>query len=365
MNKALERIKNYVKKTPLLTSKKLNEELGAEIFFKMENQQVTNSFKARGAFNAVLSYKERHGKFPEKIVVQSSGNHAQAAAYVGKTFGIPVLVYMITKASPLKIKAVRDLGAEVVLLEKRSDVNRAAHEKQKEGYVLIHPSADADIIAGQATSALEALSEIGEVDLIFAPCGGGGLIAGSFLAAQSLSPKAKVLACEPANANDVARSFRAGEILSFDDTPDTIADGARTLATSEICFHYIKQLAGVLEISEEEILHWQQRLTTELNPTPSSELPHSRYLSQDYEGSTLRFRSSPYDGYAVGAVLGSSLHNPGLAQDWGNSDNGVGLKQKIEPTSALAIAGVKQYLQKNPPAKKPRILVIISGGNVD
>ncbi len=300
---AANRIKNYIKNTPVIFDQKLNEELGAQIFFKMENQQETNSFKARGAFNAILSYKEEHGKFPEKIVAQSSGNHGQGIAYACKKFGIKALIYMITKASPLKIAAVKNLGAEVILLEKRSDVNAQALEKQKDGYVFIHTSGDANVISGQGTAALEALAEIGEVDAIFAPCGGGGLISGCFLAAQNLSPKAKIFACEPLSANDVAQSVRERKIVGFEDTPNTIADGARTLATSEICFQYLKQIAGILEISEEEIIFWQKKLSESL-------------------------------------------------------------QQKIEPTSALAIAGAKQFLVNNPQEKNQKILVIISGGNV-
>ncbi len=300
---AANRIKNHIKNTPVISDQKLNEELGAQIFFKMENQQETNSFKARGAFNAVLSYKEKHGKFPEKIVAQSSGNHGQAIAYACKKFGIKALIYMITKASPLKIAAVKNLGAEVILLEKRSDVNAQATEKQKDGYVFIHTSGDANVISGQGTAALEALAEIGEVDAIFAPCGGGGLISGCFLAAQNLSPKAKIFACEPLSANDVAQSVRERKIIGFEDTPNTIADGARTLATSEICFQYLKQIAGILEISEEEIIFWQKKLSESL-------------------------------------------------------------QQEIEPTSALAIAGAKQFLVNNPQEKNQKILVIISGGNV-
>ncbi|MBU6338492.1 MAG: pyridoxal-phosphate dependent enzyme [Rickettsiales bacterium] len=304
VSKAHQRIKNHVKNTPLISNKELNKELGAEIFFKMENQQVTNSFKARGAFNAVLSYKEKHGNFPKKIVVQSSGNHAQAIAYVCKQFGIEALIYMISKASPLKIKAAQDLGAEVVLLEKRSEVNKQSEEKQKEGYFFIHPSANAEVICGQGTCTLESLNEIGEVDYVFAPCGGGGIAAGAFLAAQKLSPKAKIFACEPLNGNDVAESFRLGKIVAFEETPDTIADGARTLGTSEICFQYIKQFAGVLEIPEERIIFWQKKLSETLN-------------------------------------------------------------QKIEPTSALTIAGVEKFLQENKNVKNPKILVLVSGGNVN
>lgn len=300
---AHNRIKDYIEATPTISNQKLNEELGAEIFFKMENVQRSKSFKIRGAFNTVLSYREKHGKFPDKIVVQSSGNHAQAVANVGKEFGIPVLVYMISKASPVKIAATKKLGADVVLLDKRSQVNAAAAAKQKEGYVLIHPFADINVISGQATAALESLKEIGEVDLLFSPCGGGGLSSGSFLAAQELSPKAKVFACEPLNGNDVAQSMRANKIISFEDTPNTIADGARTLSTDEICFQYLKKLAGVLEISEEKIIFWQKKLSNIL-------------------------------------------------------------QHKIEPTSAMTIAGTEQFLQQNPRFKGLKILNIISGGNI-
>jgi threonine dehydratase len=300
---AHNRIKNYIKRTPLLSNQKINEELQAEVFFKMENQQETHSFKARGAFNAILTYQEKHKNFPPKVVVQSSGNHAQATAFACKKFKIPALIFMINKASAFKIAATRALGAEVVLLEKRAEVNKAAEKKQNEGYFFIHPSANYDVIAGQGTAAFEALSEIGEVAAIFAPVGGAGLVGGTYLAAQGLSPKAKVIGCEPSNANDAARSFREKRIISFEDTPNTIADGARTLAVAEPCFTYLKKLDDVLEISEEKISAWQKKL---------SEI----------------------------------------------------LQQKIEPTSALAAAGLEQFLEKNPSAKNQKFLVIISGGNL-
>ncbi len=300
---AHQRLKNYVKNTPVISDKKLNDELGAEVFFKMENQQETCSFKARGAFNAILAYKEKHGKFPEKIVAQSSGNHAQAVAFACKKFNIPAIIYMAANTSSFKVAATRSLGAEVVLCEKRSEANRLAEAKQHEGYFFIHPSANDDVIAGQGTAAFEALKEIGEVAAIFAPCGGGGLVSGSYLAACGLAPKAHTIGCEPLNANDAARSVRDGKIFHFEHSPDTIADGARTLAVLEPCFTYLKKLADILEITEEEIIFWQKKI---------SEI----------------------------------------------------LKQKIEPTSALAVAGAKRFLETNKKLKNPKILVIISGGNL-
>jgi len=302
VKKAHQRLKNYIEKTPVISNEKLNELLSAEVFLKLENLQKTHSFKARGAFNAILSYQEKHGKLPEKIVAQSSGNHAQGVAYACNLLKIPALIYMGTITSPFKIKASRDLGAEVILCEKRADANRQAEEKQNEGYFFIHPADGDDVILGQATSAFEALQEIGEVDAVFAPCGGGGLISGTFLATKGLSPKAKVFACEPLNANDAANSVRDGKIFAFDDSPSTIADGARTLAVRPQSFSYLKQLDGVLEIPEEKIIFWQKKLVEIL-------------------------------------------------------------EMKIEVTSALAVAGIEQYLQKNPDAKNQKLLAIISGGN--
>lgn len=299
---AASRLKNHIEKTPVISNQKLNEELGVQIFFKMENQQKTKSFKARGAFNSILNYKEKHGKFPNKIVAQSSGNHAQAIAKACQEFNIPALIYMIKKASPVKIAATRSLGAEVILLEKRAEVNKAAEDKQKEGYHFIHPNDGDDVLLGQGTAAFEALTEIGEVDAIFASCGGGGLLAGTYLASLGLSPNAKTFACEPLSANDAARSVREGKIVGYDDTPNTIADGARTLEVLPQSFSYLQKLAGFFEISEEEIIFWQKKLSEMLD-------------------------------------------------------------QKIEPTSALSIAGVVQYLKQNPTPKPTRILAIISGGN--
>jgi len=298
------RIKDYIQKTPVISNTDLDKYFGAKIYFKMESGQKTKSFKERGAFNSILAYKEKHGFLPKKISVSSSGNHAQAMARVAKEFGIEVVVYMITKASPLKIQNTRDLGAKVILCERRSEANRLAKEKEQEGYHYVHPADGDYVISGQGTACLEALREIGEVDAVFAPCGGGGLVSGSYLATTGLSKNAKVFACEPLNANDVAKSVRENKIFSFEDTPDTIADGARTLAPTEQAFEYLKKLAGILEIPEEKISFWQKKFYEITN-------------------------------------------------------------HKIETTSALVLAGIEQYLSKNNNIKNQKILAIISGGNAN
>ncbi len=302
---SLARLKPYLQRTALISNPRLNELFGAELFLKMENQQITNSFKARGAFNAVLAYKEKFGVFPEKIVAQSTGNHAQAVAHVGKKLGIPVLVYMAKTASPYKIKATQDLAAEVIICEKRAEANLRAQKKAEEGYFFIHPSDNDDVILGQATCAIEALEEVENVEAVFAACGGGGLLSGCYLAKKFLGSKAKIFGCEPEIANDAARSFSLGKIVGFEDSPMTIADGVRTLKVAPRCFYYLQLLDGFLEITEERISYWQKVL---------SEI----------------------------------------------------LRQKIETTAALPAAGLELYLQRfREIAGSKRFVLIISGGNLE
>lgn len=300
---AKKRIQDHIINTKIITNEKLNREFNHEIFFKMDNQQETKSFKARGAFNAVLDYQEKFGRLPEKIVAQSSGNHAQALAFVGKKFNIPVIIYMAKITSPQKVQKTRDLGAEVILCEQRSEANRLAEAKQNEGYFFIHPSDHDAVIAGQGTAVLESLSQIDNISAIFAPCGGGGLLSGSLIAKDGFDKNIKVFGCEPQNANDAMRSVLQNKIVGFQESPSTIADGARTLKVSPRCFHYLKKLDGILPIAEEKISYWQHRLSQEL---------------QDL----------------------------------------------IEPTSALSMAGCVDYINKFSPQKNSRFLVIISGGNL-
>lgn len=303
IQKAYGRIKNYIIKTPLLTNQFLNQTLGAEIFFKCENFQTTGSFKLRGAANKILKYKEENGHFPKKVVAVSSGNHAQAVAYLANQFGIQALIYMEEKASPYKVKATRNYGAEVVLTKTKRETEIFAEEKVKEGYLYIHSSNDVDVMCGQGTACLEAIEEAKNFSAIFAPCGGGGLIAGTYLASQILEKKPQVFASEPLMANDTAISYRTGKIYNFTETPITIADGAKTLKPSVVNFPYIQKLNGVYEIEEEEIIKWTQIITS--------------YL-----------------------------------------------KISVEPTAVLGAAALDKFLRENKFEKEPKILVILSGGNM-
>ena len=300
---AFKRIKNGIIKTPLITNQFLNDFFKAEIYFKLEAFQKTGSFKIRGVLNAILSYQERHKKLPDKIVAVSSGNHAQAIAYACDTMGIEALIYMAENTSSLKVKATRAYGAKVIVTKRRDEANYQAEAKMAEGYYYLHPSDNDDIILGQATACLESLEEAGEMDAIFAPCGGGGLVSGCLLAASGLSKNAKIFACEPSIGNDAAISVKTGKIFSFADSPKTIADGARSLSVSRRTLNYLNEIAGVLEVDEDKIIYFSQWLNNLLKIT-------------------------------------------------------------VEPTAALAFAGAVQYLEINPGLTRPRILVMLSGGNI-
>lgn len=303
IQKAHQRIRDHIVKTPLLTNQIINDKLGADIYFKCENFQTTGSFKFRGVANKILKFKEKHGHFPERIVAVSSGNHAHAVAYLAKKFGIKALIFMEKKVSAYKVAATRSYGAEVVLTDTKKETEIFAEEKIKEGYIYFHSSNDEDIVCGQGTSSLEAIEEAGEFDAIFAPCGGGGLVTSTYLTAQIQKNKAKVFAVEPAIANDAAITYRTGKLYSFEDSPNSIADGTRTLKISEHNIPYLFKLDGVYEIEEENIIKWTQIVSSRL-------------------------------------------------------------KIFIEPTGALSMGAAEKFLNENKDEKKQKLLVILSGGNM-
>jgi threonine dehydratase len=300
VNVALNRIKKHINKTPLLQSQAINKMLASDIYFKFEGMQKVGAFKARGAINTLLHLKEQN-QLPENVVAYSSGNHAQAVAWAAQQLGIKATIIIPSQASPIKIAATKSYGAQVILTKERQEAEDLAHEKSKDNF-LLPPYDHDDVIAGQGTAALEAWKEAGDFDAVFAPCGGGGLISGTYLATQLFSQNAKVYAAEPQIANDAAQSFKTGTISRFETTPMTIADGTRTLSISERTFQYIKKLNGFYEISEENIIYWTQWLT---------------HL----------------------------------------------LKINLEPTSALGMAGAFKWIQEG--NRDKRILIIVSGGNID
>jgi threonine dehydratase len=221
------RIAPHVHRTPVLTCAGIDSEVGAALYFKCENFQRVGAFKARGACNAVFSLSKddaQHG-----VVTHSSGNHGAALAYAAQRRGIPAFVVMPDNAPKVKQENVRRFGATIRFCAATVSAREAACEdvQNETGAVLIHPFDDVRVIAGQGTAALELLEQASIIDIIVAPCGGGGLLSGTAIAATASKPGVRVFGAEPANAGDAAASFRSGKIEPLPPTV-TIADGLRT-----------------------------------------------------------------------------------------------------------------------------------------
>ncbi|HEV7803525.1 MAG TPA: threo-3-hydroxy-L-aspartate ammonia-lyase [Burkholderiales bacterium] len=251
---AARRLAGKAHRTPVLTSRTVDERIGARVFFKCENLQRGGAFKFRGAYNALanLGPAQKHAG----VVAYSSGNHAQAVALAGRLLGIPAIIVMPSDAPPVKVEGTRGYGAEVILYDRARDDREAIALKlaSERGVTLIPPFNHPHIVAGQGTAALELLEETGPLDVLLVPCGGGGLLSGCAIAAEALSPGIRVIGVEPAAGDDVTRSFRSGTIQRVDN-PDTIADGARTSAPGDLTFPLImRYVADMLTVDDTELL---------------------------------------------------------------------------------------------------------------
>src|SRR6516162_5751059 len=249
---AHERIRPYIHRTPVLTSSPLDEASGAKLFFKCENLQKVGAFKARGATNAVFALDDATAK--RGVATHSSGNHGTALARAAKLRGIPVHIVMPENSANVKVRAVESYGAHVVFCEPNDDAREAACADVigKTGATLIHSFENEDVMAGQGTAAVELLEEVA-VDLVMCPVGGGGLLSGTAVAAKSMRPKIKVIAVEPANADDAAQSFRAGKRI-VTEKKFTIADGLRT-NVGERTFPIIQRYVDdIVTVGEEAIV---------------------------------------------------------------------------------------------------------------
>jgi threo-3-hydroxy-L-aspartate ammonia-lyase len=268
---AAHRLEGVAHRTPVVTSRTLDQRLGARVFVKCENLQRMGAFKFRGAYNAIsrLSNEERR----RGILTYSSGNHAQAVALASRLLGAAATVVMPSDAPPAKRAATEGYGARVVPYDPaREDREEIARRLQAEGDpVLIPPFDHRDVIAGQGTAAKELLDEVGPLDLLLVPCGGGGLLSGSALAARALSPACRVIGVEPALADDATRSFHTGTLQKVHN-PRTIADGARTPCLGRLTFPLVRQnVADMVTVTEEEIVEtlrfvWE-RLKVVAEPT--------------------------------------------------------------------------------------------------
>ena len=241
VERAAARIAGAAHRTPVMTSRTADERLSAALFFKCENFQRVGAFKFRGAFNAIAALDEAQRR--QGVVAFSSGNHAQAMALAGRLQDAPVTIVMPSDAPAAKMAATRGYGAEVVLYDRYRDDREVIGRRlaEERGLALIPPYDHADVIAGQGTAAKELIEEVGRLDLLLVCLGGGGLLAGSALAATALSPGCTIIGVEPEAGNDGQRSFRSGEIVHID-VPRTIADGAQTQHLGQLTFPLIQRL---------------------------------------------------------------------------------------------------------------------------
>ena len=247
------RIAPRIHRTPVLTSASLNAMTGAQLFFKCENLQKTGSFKIRGASNAILSLTEK--EVARGIVTQSSGNHGAAVACAVAWRGVPAWIVMPKNAPVVKTRAIEGYGGRVVFCEPTVTARKATCDRvQREtGAHLVHPYDDDRIIAGQATAAKELLEEVGDLDAVFAPVSGGGLLSGTCLGAKGIRADVRVFGCEPERADDAYRSLTSGTLQSLDSS-DTIADGLRASLSPRTFAILRRHVDRILLVSEEEII---------------------------------------------------------------------------------------------------------------
>ena len=299
---ARQRIASKIHQTPIYQSSLLNQWLGSQILFKAECLQRTGAFKVRGALNTLAKLAEKN-QLPKQIVANSSGNHAQAVAYAAHLYNVPATIYSTKNVSAVKAAATQFYGANLELFETRVEADHAVKAAATHADTLwIPPFNHPDIIAGQGTLMLDSADQVGDVDAVFAPCGGGGLLSGTFISAKALNPNTKVMGAEPLNANDAAESLRQGKIISLKGPPDTLADGAATPSVGEHTFEILQQIDNLFEVSEQHICYWTQWL---------------QHL----------------------------------------------LKLHMEPTCAMTMQAVVEWLRSVPANQK--VLVLLSGGNID
>jgi threonine dehydratase len=304
------RIAPRIHRTPVLTSSSLDALIGARLFFKCDNFQKTGSFKIRGATNAIFSLSDQEAA--KGIVTQSSGNHGAAVARAAGWRGVPAWIVMPRNAPAVKAKAIENYAGKVIFCEPKISARKETCDRvqAETGAYLVHPYDDDRIIAGQATAAKELLEEVADLDAVFAPVSGGGLLSGTCLGAKGIRPEIHIFGCEPERADDAYRSLTTGTLQSLDSS-DTIADGLRASLAPRTFAILRRNVDRILLVSEEEII-------------PSARLVWER------------------------------------------------MKIIIEPSSAVAIAPLLKpgvvaslNLPKRPEGGTPKLGVIFSGGNVD
>ncbi len=279
---AKKRLSGQAHVTPVMTSRTLDRRVGATVYLKCENYQRVGAFKFRGAYNAMAQLAEEDRK--RGVITHSSGNHAQAIALVGRLLGIPTTIVMPNDAPVTKRAATEAYGATIIDYDPaettREEISRDLAKRH--AYKLIPPYDHIDIVAGQATAALELLEKVKSLELLLVPCGGGGLLSGSAIAAKNMAPECRVIGVEPELADDATRSFQSGTLHSVKNPP-TIADGTRTPSLGEkvtfpLVLKYVDDMKTVTEeaiIEAVKFLFYRMKLVVE----PSGALGVAALLS--------------------------------------------------------------------------------------
>ncbi len=276
---ARDRIARHIHRTPVLTSRMLNEMAGAELFFKCENLQKAGAFKARGASNAVFGLSDEQAA--RGVATHSSGNHGTCLSYAAGRRGIPCTVVMPRTAPQAKKDAVMGYGGRVVECEPSTSSREAvfAEVVAETGAEFVHPYNDRRVIAGQGTCALELADQVEGLDAVIAPIGGGGMVSGTCLTLSQIAPRVRIYAGEPEQADDAARSLKAGYIIA-DDAPETIADGLK-VPLKDLTWHFVRNhVADILTVSEAEIIAAMELIWKRLKIVmePSSAVPLAAVL---------------------------------------------------------------------------------------
>jgi threonine dehydratase len=285
---ASDLIKGHAHRTPVMRSRTLDDELGAEVLFKCENLQRTGSFKFRGAFNALSKLDDRQRR--AGVVTFSSGNHAQAVALSAGLLNIPATIVMPHDAPVSKVAATKGYGGNVIIYDRykddREQIGRNLAEEHR--MTLIPPYDNPDVIAGQGTAAKELFEDAGPLDFLFVSLGGGGLLAGSALSTRALAPQCKLNGVEPEAGNDGQQSFRSGAIVHIE-TPRTIADGAQTQHLGEYTFPIIRRNADdILTVTDAQLVDcmrfFASRMKLVVEPTGCLSLAAAREMKSQIQG---------------------------------------------------------------------------------
>tara|TARA_B100001778_G_scaffold278067_1_gene241888 strand:+ start:695 stop:1648 length:954 start_codon:yes stop_codon:yes gene_type:complete len=268
---ALDRIKPFVNKTPVITSSSLNYMFNLDIYFKLELMQKTGSFKSRGAVNKIIQFSDEERK--NGVIAISAGNHAQATSWACSQFGVKSKIVMPAGASKSKVKATKSYGGEVILTKEKM-MDTCERIIESEGLSFVHPFDDIDIILGQGTTSLEVIDKIKDLDYAFISIGGGGLISGMACVLKKYNPKIKIIGVEPTNSNVMTNSIKSNKPETFDTVKNkTIADTLAAPFAGEITFEFVKEYVDeIINVSEKEMIESLKIMIERLKivPEPSA-----------------------------------------------------------------------------------------------